>query len=259
MDLKKKKKIIGRQTKIVSLTHISNVLGTVNPIRKMAELAHKAGAICIVDAAQSVPHMPVDVKELGCDFLAFSGHKMGGPMGIGVLWGKRNLLEKMQPIFYGGEMVQEVSFTQANWNEVPWKFEAGTPNVAGAIGLAAAVNFLQARGMKAIEDHGRKLTVYALQKLSLIPGLEILGPKNAAERGALISFVLSNVPSHDLAEICNNYHIALRAGNHCAMPLHQKLGHAAGSVRISFYFYNQKEEIDTLVKALQEARRIFHE
>jgi len=264
------KELITIKTKIVSLTHISNVLGTINPVQEIAALAHTVGALCIVDAAQSVPHMPVDIKKLGCDFLAFSGHKMCGPTGIGVLWGKKELLEEMEPFHYGGEMIQEVSFTDAQWNEVPWKFEAGTPNIAGVIGLAAAVQFLQKKGMKEIQKHGEDITRYAYKKLRAMSRVQILGPEvlisedidpegsqTPAVRGALVSFTVAGIHPHDVAEICNRYGLAVRAGYQCAMPLHKKLG-INGSVRASFYFYTTTKEIDALVQALQDAERIFH-
>ncbi len=258
LDLHAAKKLMTERTKIVSVTHLSNVLGTINPVQELAACAHAVGALVVVDAAQSVPHMPLVVEELGCDFLAFSGHKMCGPMGIGVLWGKKELLEAMEPFQYGGEMIEEVHFTEATWNAVPWKFEAGTPHVSGAIGLAAAVQYLQKKSMAEIKKQGEKITAYALQKLSAFPEIEILGPLEASKRGPLVSFVMKDLPPHDVAEICDRYHIAVRAGYQCAMPLHKKLG-LSGSVRASFYFYNTEKDIDALLQALHQARKVFHD
>ncbi|MBI2666857.1 cysteine desulfurase [Candidatus Woesearchaeota archaeon] len=260
LDMREVKKLISKRTKIVSVTHISNVLGTINPIKELAVLAHAAGALCIVDAAQSVSHLPINVRELGCDFLAFSGHKMYGPTGIGVLWGKKELLEEMEPVQYGGDMISEVTFKDARWNEVPWKFEAGTPNIAGVMGLAAAVLFLQ-KNFKEIQGHEKELTEYALEKISTISELKILGPRilssgsHILSRGPLVAFTMNGIHPHDVAEICNRYTIAVRGGYHCAMPLHQKLG-IPGSVRASFAFHNSKKDIDTLVKALQKAQEV---
>jgi cysteine desulfurase / selenocysteine lyase len=253
LDLVKAKELITSKTKILSVIHVSNVLGTINPINELAEIIHAAGGVIIVDAAQSVPHMPIDVKQLNCDFLTFSSHKMAGPTGVGVLYGRKELLEKMSPYQYGGDMITFVSLKEAKWNDLPYKFEAGTPNVAGVIGLGAAVDYLQRLGMNEIKQHSQDLVQYAVSELSKLPGLQILGPVN---RGPLVSFVMENAHPHDISEICNRYHIAVRAGHHCAMPLHQKLG-LKGSVRASFYFYNSRGDVDKLITALQEVRRIF--
>jgi cysteine desulfurase / selenocysteine lyase len=254
LDMENVKELINKRTKIVSVTHMSNVLGTINPIKKLAELAHKAGAVMIIDAAQSVPHFKIDVKELDCDFLAFSGHKMCGPTGIGVLYGKKELLQKMDPYQFGGDMIKEVSFEEATWNELPWKFEAGTPNIAGAVGLRAAIKYLDLIGMDKIAEHEKQLTDYALDKLSELPGLKVIGPKN--NRGGVISFVVEGIHPHDLSEILDRDNICVRGGHHCAMPLHSKLG-LTGSTRVSFYFYNTKEEINNVIVGIKKAIEVF--
>ncbi|HLD80097.1 MAG TPA: SUF system NifU family Fe-S cluster assembly protein [Candidatus Nanoarchaeia archaeon] len=250
LDMHKAKGLISNKTKIVSVVHMSNVLGTINPVQEIAELAHKARAVMIVDAAQSVPHMKVNVKELNCDFLVFSGHKMCAPTGIGVLYGRKELLETMQPFLYGGDMIREVSFTQASWNDLPWKFEAGTPNMAGAAGLMTAVEYLEQIGMEKIAAHGKELTTYALEKLSTIPGLTIIGPTTIENRGPVISFNIDGIHPHDLSEMLDKENIAVRGGFHCAMPLFSKL-RIEGSVRASFYIYNSKEDVDRLVEAVK--------
>lgn len=256
LDLKAAEKLLTKKTKIVSITHCSNVLGTINPIKELAKKAHKEGALFIVDAAQSVPHMKVDVKDLNCDFLAFSGHKMFAPTGIGVLYGKKKLLEKIQPFLYGGGMIQEVSKEKSTWNELPWKFEAGTPNIEGAIGLAQAIAYIQKKGIKEIEKYNQELTAYALKELQKIEGLNIIGPKENKERGPVISFTLQNIHPHDVGEILNQEGIAIRGGNHCAMPLMKSLK-IDGTNRISFHIYNTKEDIDKVINAIKKTQRIF--
>ena len=250
LDLEKARELITEKTKIISVAHMSNVLGTINPIKELAEIAHKNGAMIIVDAAQSVPHLPIDVKEFNCDFLVFSGHKMCAPTGIGVLYGKKELLKEMQPFLYGGDMIKEVNFERSSWNDLPWKFEAGTPNLAGAAGLMAAIEYLQEIGMENIAAHGRELTEYALEKLSTIPGLTIVGPTNTENRGPVISFTVDEIHAHDVSEILDQKNIAVRGGFHCAMPLFSKLG-LDGSIRASFYIYNTKEDVDRLVDAVR--------
>ena len=247
------KENITNKTKIVSLTHVSNVLGTVNDVKEIGKIAHENNALMIVDAAQSVPHMPVDVKKLDCDFLAFSGHKMLGPTGIGVLYGKKELLEKMDPFLYGGEMIKEVTFENTTFNDLPWKFEAGTMNIAQGIGLGAAIDYLNKIGMENIEQYEHELVKYAYEKLSEIEEIEIYGPK---ERSGLISFNVKNVHAHDTAQILDGEGIAVRAGHHCAMPLASKLGIVA-SARASFYLYNTKEEIDKLVDGIKKVIKVF--
>ncbi len=249
-------KFMNEEIKFMGLVHVSNVLGTINPVKEMVNYAHKNGALVLVDAAQSVPHMPVDVREMDCDFLAFSGHKMLGPTGIGVLYGKRELLEEMNPFLSGGDMIREVHLREASWDELPWKFEAGTSNVAGAIGLGAAVDYLSNIGMKNVREHEKQLTKYALDKMMKIKGISIYGPKNVELRGGVISFNLGDMHPHDIASILDGEGIAIRAGHHCAQPLVERLG-VVGTARASFYIYNTEWEIDYLVKALEKARKVF--
>ena len=254
LDMEKAKELINTKTKIVSVVQVSNVLGTVNDVKKLGELAHKVGAVMIVDAAQSVPHMKVDVNELGCDFLVFSGHKMLGPSGIGVLYGRRYLLNEMEPYQYGGDMIREVTLGNSTWNDLPWKFEAGTPPIAQAVGLGEAVKYLLKIGISTIEEHEKELTAYALDKLSKIAGLKIIGPLQ--KRGAVFSFVLEGIHPHDAAEILNRKKIAVRGGHHCAMPLMKALG-ISGTTRASFYLYNDKKDVDALVNGIKKVQEIF--
>ena len=249
------KKNITKKTKIVSVTHVSNVLGTINDVEKIGKIAHNNGAFFIVDGAQSVPHMPVDVKNLDCDFMAFSGHKMLGPTGIGVLYGKKELLENMPPFLYGGEMIKEVKFENTRFNDLPWKFEAGTMNIAQAIGLGAAIDYLDKIGMKNIERHEKSIVNHAYEKLNEMKEIEIYGP-SAEKRSGLVAFNVKGVHAHDTSQILDGDGIAIRAGHHCAMPLHSVLGIAA-SARASFYFYNTEEEIDKLVEGLKKVIKIF--
>ncbi len=242
--------------KIVSITHASNVLGTINNVKEIVEKAHRVGALTVVDAAQSVPHMPVDVKEIGCDFLAFSGHKALGPFGVGVLYGKRDLLEEMNPFLGGGDMISKVWLGGAEWNDLPWKFEAGTSSVADVIGLGAAIDYLKSIGMDKVRAHEVKLTSYALKRLSEVPDMKIYGPRELEKRCAVISFNLHTIHPHDLATILDEEGIAIRAGHHCAQPLVTKLGVTA-TARASFYIYNSESDIDALVEGLYKARRIF--
>ncbi|MCL5003966.1 MAG: cysteine desulfurase [Patescibacteria group bacterium] len=255
LEISNLKSQFSNRTKVVSVVHVSNSLGTINPIKEMTKLAHEVGAIVVVDAAQSVPHMKVDVQSLGCDFLAFSGHKMLGPMGIGVLYGRQELLEVMPPFLSGGDMIRSVTINDATWNEVPYKFEAGTPNVAGAVGLSAAIGYLANLGMDNVRQHEIKLTDYALKKLSVIPGLKVLGPLDAQKRGGVIAFTLKGTHPHDLASVLDGEGIAVRSGHHCTMPVHLRLGIPA-STRASFYIYNTKEEVDKLVDGLEKAKRL---
>jgi cysteine desulfurase / selenocysteine lyase len=247
--------ILSKNTKLITVTHASNVLGTINPIKEIGKIAHDNGSLILVDGAQSVPHMPIDVKKLDCDFLVFSGHKMLGPMGIGVLYCKEEILENIQPFLYGGDMIKYVTLEKAVWNDLPLKFEAGTSNVEGAIGLGAAIDYLNKIGMEDIRKHEIELTKYAIDKLSNLPNLDIYGPKKAEERGGVIAFNVKNVHSHDVAQILDEDGIAIRSGHHCAMPLHQKLG-IESSARISFYLYNMKEEIDNFIEALGKISKV---
>ena len=244
---------INKKTKIVSITHVSNVLGTINPIEKITKIAHENNALMVVDGAQAVPHMPVDVKRLDADFYAFSGHKMLGPTGIGVLYGRKELLESMQPFLYGGEMIREVRFDDTKFNDLPWKFEAGTMNIAEGIGLAVAVGYLNKIGMKQIQSRGKELTDYAMEKLKDIDGIIIYGPK---ERGAVISFNVDDIHAHDVAQILDSEGVAIRAGHHCCMPLMSVLGVPA-TARASFYLYNTEKEIDTFINAIHKVKKVF--
>jgi cysteine desulfurase / selenocysteine lyase len=243
------------RVKLVSVVHISNVLGTVNPIAEIARQVHAAGAVMAVDASQSVPHCPVDVKALGVDFLAFTSHKMLGPTGIGGLWARRELLEAMPPFLGGGEMIREVKLEGSKWNDVPWKFEAGTMSIAEAVGLRAAVDYLEGLGMDAVFAHDRELAAYALQRLAEVPDLHLLGP-SVEKRGGVVAFTLADIHPHDVATVLDGDGIAVRAGHHCAMPLHEKLGIPA-SARASFHCYSLPEDVDALVKGLYKARKVF--
>lgn len=248
--------LLQQQPALVAFTHMSNVLGTINPAREMIAQAHAAGAVVLLDAAQSVPHLPVDVQNLDVDFLCFSGHKMLGPTGIGVLYGKRALLEAMPPFMSGGDMIRTVQLRESTWNDLPWKFEAGTPAIAEAIGLGAAVDYLTGLGMDQIQQHEREITAYALQQLQQIDELTIYGPP-AEQRGGVISFTLADVHPHDLASILDQETgVAIRAGHHCAQPLMERYGLAA-TARASFYIYTLPEDIDILVQGLQRALKIF--
>ena len=243
-------------TKIVALTMVSNVLGTMNPIKEIAQIAHENGAVIVVDGAQGAPHLGIDVQDLDIDFLAFSGHKMCGPTGIGVLYGKKQLLENMEPIEFGGEMIDFVGLHESTWKELPWKFEGGTPIIAGAIGLGAAIDFLQEIGLDNILEHEHKLAAYALEKMSTIEGLTIYGPAEAENRAGVITFNLSDVHPHDVATVLDAEGIAVRAGHHCAQPLMKWLNVSA-TARASFYLYNTEEDIDKLVEGLAKTKEYF--
>jgi cysteine desulfurase/selenocysteine lyase len=248
--------LLTRKTKLVAVTAVSNVLGTVNPISTIVAMAHAVGARVLVDAAQSVPHMATDVTTLDCDFLAFSGHKMCGPDGIGVLYGKEELLESMPPFMTGGQMIRRVRRTSADWNELPWKFEAGTPPIAPAIGLGAAVDFLARVGMDSIEQHNTELATYAIGRLSEIAGVRVLGPA-PDRRSGLVSFTVEGIHPHDVAQLLDRHGVAIRAGHHCAQPLHALLGIAA-SARASFYLYNTTAEVDRLVDGVRYAQKLLN-
>jgi cysteine desulfurase/selenocysteine lyase len=248
--------LIKESPKVLSLAHVSNALGTINPVRQMAREAHKVGATVIVDAAQSVPHMPVDVADLECDFLAASGHKMLAPTGIGMLYGRQDLLDHMEPLMGGGEMIKEVHLQDARWNDLPWKFEAGTPNIEGVIGLGAAVDYLTKLGMQNVREHEKDVTRYAIERLAGVKGLVLYGTKEIEKRGAVISFNLGDIHAHDLATVLDTQGIAIRSGQHCAQPLMERLKVPATS-RASFYIYNTRREVDILVRALEKARKMF--
>ena len=257
LDLEDFREKLTDRTKFVSITHASNVLGVINPIQELAQLAHEKGAIMVVDGAQSVPHMKIDVQKLDGDFFVFSGHKMAGPTGIGVLYGKEHYLNQMSPVEFGGEMIDFVYEQSATWKELPWKFEAGTPNMAGAIGLAAAIDYLEAIGMDAIEHHEQELIAYVFPKLQAIEGLKIYGSQDLAKRSGVISFNLGNLHPHDLATALDYEGVAVRAGHHCAQPLIQYL-EVPATARASFYLYNTKEDCDKLVEALIKTKEFFN-
>ena len=248
--------LITKRTKIVTVAHVSNVLGTISDVKEIAKRAHEVGAVCVVDAAQSVPHMPVDVRALDCDFFAFSGHKMLGPTGIGILYGKKEVLEATEPLLGGGEMISEVHLGTAKWNDVPYKFEGGTPNIAGAIGLGAAVDYLAKLGMPAVRQHEMELTAYALEKLSKIQGLRVYGPRDVTERGGVVSFTMDKAHPHDIASILDVEGICIRSGHHCAQPLMDRYDLAA-TARASFYVYNDSADVDRLAAALGKVNEVF--
>ncbi|OGS51339.1 MAG: cysteine desulfurase [Euryarchaeota archaeon RBG_16_68_12] len=248
--------LITKRTKVVTVTQCSNVLGTINPVDEIARRAHEVGAICVVDAAQSVPHFPVDVQRMDCDFLAFSGHKMLAPTGIGVLYGKQERLEEMEPMIGGGEMIREVHLGSAKWNDVPFKFEGGTPNMAGAIGLGVAVDYLNGIGMDNVRQHEMEMTEYALKTLSGVEGFHAHGTTDVRKRGGVVSFVLGDVHPHDIASILDVEGIAIRSGHHCAQPLMERLNVPA-TARASFYVYNTLEEVDRLAAGLRKVLEVF--
>ena len=248
-------RLLEQQPKLIAFTHMSNVLGTINPVAEMARRAHAAGARVLVDAAQSVPHMPVNVTDLGVDFLAFSAHKMCGPTGIGVLYGRRELLEAMPPFLGGGEMIKRVHLRDFKANEVPHKFEAGTPAIAEAIGLGEAVEFLSEVGMSTVQQHGQRLIALAIERLEEVPGITVHGPA-AEHKGPVAAFTFQGAHPHDIAQVLDSRGIAVRAGHHCAMPLHDKLGLPA-TTRASFYLYNTEQEIDQLIEGLYQVKEIF--
>ena len=247
---------ISPRTKLVAVTHCSNVLGTINPIRQLADAAHKVGAVILADGAQAVPHLAVDVQALDVDFYVFSGHKMCGPTASGILYGRRQLLEAMPPFMGGGEMIREVRADGFTCNDLPYKFEAGTPNIAEAIGLGVAVDYLHNIGMDKIRQHEKEITGYALDRLQEFVEIKIYGPLDVEKRGGLVAFTFSDIHPHDLATFFDQEGIAVRAGHHCAMPLHKKLGLTA-TTRASFYLYNEREEVDVFIAALHKAKKFF--
>ncbi|MES5891778.1 cysteine desulfurase SufS [Bacillus cereus group sp. RP43] len=253
ISLEDVRQTVTTNTKIVSIMHVSNVLGTINPVKEIGAIAHENGAIMIVDGAQSAPHMKVDVQDLNCDFYALSAHKMCGPTGVGVLYGKKELLNNMEPIEFGGEMIDFVDLQESTWKELPWKFEAGTPIIGNAIGLGAAIDFLEEIGLHNIEKHEHELAQYALERLSEVDGVTIYGPKH---RAGLVTFNIDDVHPHDVATVLDVEGIAVRAGHHCAQPLMKWLK-ASSTARASFYLYNTKEEIDTFVESLIKTKEYF--
>lgn len=255
IDLEQAREAIGPKTKLLAVSQMSNVLGTITPLKELTELAHKNGAVVLVDGAQGVAHLPTSVKELNCDFLVFSLHKMLGPTGVGVLWGKESLLHKMPPFQYGGDMISTVKVDRTRYNELPWKFEAGTPNVADVIATGAALDYLSSLSMESIRQHEIELTEYAIQKMEKLDGMKIFGPRNIAERGGVISFLYGKVHPHDLGQILNDAGVAVRAGHHCCQPLMTSMG-IHGTARASFYIYNTKEEIDFLVESMKHVDKV---
>jgi cysteine desulfurase/selenocysteine lyase len=255
LDMEAYRSILDLQPRLVSFTHMSNVLGTINPVTEIIRMAHSVGAVTLVDAAQSVPHCAVDVQELDADFLAFSAHKMCGPTGIGVLYGRKELLESMPPFLGGGDMIKRVHLRSFTPNELPYKFEAGTPAIAEAVGIGAAVDYLSQLGMGAISHHEQQVVAYALERLEEIPGVQVFGPP-AEKRGGVVAFTLDQVHPHDISQILDSEGIAIRAGHHCAMPLHEKFNLPA-TARASFYLYNTVEEVDRLVDAIYKVKKIF--
>lgn len=256
LDMDEARKIIGPATKVVSVIWASNVLGTVNPVGELVRVAKEAGAITVLDAAQAMCHVRVDVKDLDCDFLAFSGHKMFGPTGIGVLYGKEERLRELRPFMYGGDMIREVSWEDSSWNDVPWKFEAGTPNIAGAIGLGAAVDYVGSVGLDIMLGHEERVLGYALTSLSSVNDLAIHGPRTAEDRVGAISFTVKGTHPHDMVTLLDRENVAVRGGHHCAMPLVRDLG-LVGTTRASLSVYNDEQDIDALVRAIEKAKKVF--
>lgn len=256
LKMKDYEKLVNKNTKLITLAHQSNVLGTISDVESVAKIAHENGALLVVDAAQSVPHMPVDVQEMGCDFLAFSGHKMLGPMGIGCLYVKKEVQENMEPFMYGGEMNKQVSMHEAKWSDAPTKWEAGTPDVASAIGLGVAIDYLNKIGMNNVRRHEIELTKYALQEMGAAKDLKIFGPTDTKIRGGVISFAFEGAHPHDVADILNRQGIAVRSGKMCAEPLLTRLG-VSDVTRASFYIYNSTEDIDALIAGLDKVRQVF--
>ena len=256
LDLDEARRLITDRTRLLSVTHASNALGTIVPVTELTAMAHEHGALVCIDGAQSVPHMPVDVQALGIDFLAFSGHKMLGPTGTGVLWARHEVLESMEPMFGGGDMILTVTLERSTWNEIPYRFEAGTPNVAGIVGLGAAVRYLTALGMDRVREHEVELVDYALRRLGDVPGVTIFGPPDPQARGGVVSFDLEGVHPHDVGQVLDAHGVAVRTGHHCAQPVMAALDVPA-TARASFYLYNTKDEVDALARAVEEASRFF--
>jgi cysteine desulfurase/selenocysteine lyase len=256
LDLSEIDTMINEKTRVVALTHQSNVLGTINPIKELASKAHVVGALFVLDACQSVPHAPINVKELDVDFMAFSGHKAVGPTGVGILYGKYELLDQMEPFLYGGSMIESVTMEKSTWAEPPRKFEAGVPNMAQAVGLGAALNYLSNIGMDKIAEHEKELTRYGVNALLSMEGVTIIGPTDCENRGSTISFSVEGIHPHDLGQVLDQYGVAIRTGHHCAWPLMKKYG-LSGTARASFYLYNDTHDIDVLVSSIQAAQKYF--
>lgn len=256
LDVQATKEVLTNKAKIISIAHASNVLGTIQPIKALAQIVHEVGGVLVVDGAQAAPHMKIDVQDLDCDFYAFSGHKMLAPTGIGVLYGKQALLEEMQPIEFGGEMINFVYDTESTWNELPWKFEAGTPNIAGGIALGVAIDYLEEIGMDQIHAHEQQLVAYVYDKLTQMEGVTVHGPTDVSSRSGVISFTMEGVHPHDLATALDMEGVAIRAGHHCAQPLMRDLS-VSSTARISFYIYNTMEEAEFFIEALQKVKEFF--
>jgi cysteine desulfurase / selenocysteine lyase len=256
LDLSDIDNLLTTRTKVLAIAHVSNVLGTINPIAELAAKAHAVGAIVVCDGAQALPHMEVDVPSLGCDFYVGTGHKMCAPTGIGFVWGREEILEAMEPFHGGGDMILDVWIDHSTYNEIPYKFEAGTPPIAQAVGLGAAIDYLNGIGMKAIRDHEIEITKYAIATLSEVPGIVIHGPLDAENKAGLVSFTLGNIHAHDVGTICDSFGVAVRAGHHCAKPLMRRLGVPA-TTRASFYIYNTNDDVDRLVEALEGCQKMF--
>ena len=256
LDLAEGLELINEKTKVVAIAHVSNVLGVVNPIKYLADAVHAVGGYLVVDGAQAVPHMPVDVQELDADFYAFSGHKMCGPTGIGILYGRKELLENFSPVFYGGEMINRVTFEESHWKEIPYKFEPGTPNISGAVGLAAGIDYLSKIGLEKIQAYEQALVDYVLPQLLNIEGLTVYGPKDPSRHTGVISFNIDQVHPHDVATVFDSRGVAIRAGHHCAEPLLDVLG-TRSTARASFYFYNTFEEADRLIEVINKTKEFF--
>ncbi len=255
-DIDELRSLITSRTKLVAVTHVSNVLGTITPVEDVAEIAHAAGALLLVDGSQSAPHMPVDVVDLDADFFALTSHKMLGPTGIGILYAREELFDKMDPFLSGGDMISTVTMQASTWNDLPYKFEAGTPNIADAIGLGSAIDYLSGLGMDRVQAHERKISEYAIERLTAIDGLTLYGPTDPPLKGAVFSFNVEGIHSHDLGQVLDSEGVAIRTGHHCAQPLMAALG-IGSAARASAYIYNFEEEIDTLVEAIHKAREFF--
>ena len=256
LELNGLENLFDARTKMMALPHVSNSLGTINPVEKIAVEARRRGVMLLVDGAQGAPHLPVDVQAIGADFYAFSAHKMLGPTGVGVLYGRRELLEKMEPFLGGGEMIRKVTFEGATWNDLPWKFEAGTPNIADVIAFGAAIDYLSDLGMDNVRQHEAEITAYALDRMGTIPGIILYGPPDAAQRGGVVSFNLPGLHPHDIGTVLDTHGVAIRSGHHCTQPLMRCLG-ISGTARASFYVYNTPQEVDALVNATKAAVAFF--
>jgi cysteine desulfurase/selenocysteine lyase len=258
LELNGLENLFDARTKMMALPHVSNSLGTINPVEKIAADARKRSVMLLVDGAQGAPHVPVDVQAIGADFYAFSSHKMLGPTGVGVLYGRKELLEEMEPFLGGGEMIRKVTFEGATWNDLPWKFEAGTPNIADVIAFGAAIDYLEALGMENVRQHEAEITAYALDRMATLPEITLYGPQDVSQRGGVVSFNFPDLHPHDIGTVLDQYGVAIRSGHHCTQPLWRCLG-TTGSARASFYVYNTPEEVDALVDAVKAARKYFLE